>query len=121
MKYLYTTNPDKHCHEVAPGVWGRPAHTSEQAKLRKLGWVDSIHKLKEADHGLRKDEEEGREESKEVSFDDAEYFVVSCGNTREEMDDRHVELFGKKPHSKMSDEKLRDKLQAKLDEMFSHD
>lgn len=95
MKYLYTTNPDKHCHEVAPGVWGRPTHTTEQPKLRKAGWVYHINELKEAGNGLRKDEEEGREEGQEVTI-------------FEEYEAR----FGKKPHHKMKAETIRQKLES---------
>ena len=93
MKYLYTTKPDDHCHEFEPGIYGRPAHTTEQPKLRKAGWVDSIAKLKEADHGLRK--EEGREEGQEVTI-------------FEEYEAR----FGKKPHHKMKAETIRQKLES---------
>ena len=39
MQYLYTNDPDKDCHEVSPGVFGRPVHTSEQPKLKRRGWA----------------------------------------------------------------------------------
>lgn len=121
MKYLYTTKPDETCHEVEPGIWGRPVHTHEQPKLRKKGWVYNVNDLKEADHGLRETEEEGRKESEEVRFSEATHFFVSAGDTREELESRHAELFGKKPHGKMSDDKLKAKVQAKLDEVFGDD
>lgn len=38
MRYLYTQKPDEGCHEVAPGVFGRPAHTGEIKKLLAAGW-----------------------------------------------------------------------------------
>lgn len=98
MKYLYTNEPDEGCHKVN-GVYGRPVHTSEQESLRKLGWVDNINQLKEADNGLR--EEEGREE-KEVTSDLA---------------DLYEEVIGKKPHHLMKPETM----QAKIDEALSDD
>jgi len=42
MRYLYTDKPDESCHEVKPGVWGRPCHTSEVPKLVAKGWMRSI-------------------------------------------------------------------------------
>lgn len=119
MKYLYTTKPDKHCHEVAPGIYGRPTHTTEQPKLRKLGWADSIHKLKEADHGLRKDEEEGRKEEGEVAPKNTlqavgEYFSKS---EEEHMAALYEEVIGKKPHHKMKFETIK----AKVDEALKDD
>ena len=97
MKYLYTTNPDKHCHEVAPGVWGRPTHTTEQPKLRKAGWVYHINELKEAGNGLRKDEEEGRKEEGEVN---------PGGLEEEDWAELYKEKFGKAPHHKMKLENI---------------
>jgi hypothetical protein len=98
MKYLYTKKPDDHCHEFEPGIYGRPAHTTEQPKLRKAGWVDSIAKLKGADHGLRK--EEGREE-KEVNGGD--YAVWA---------DLYEEKFGKRPHHKAKLETIKSKVES---------
>lgn len=100
MKYLYTTEPDEGCHKIN-GVYGRPVHTSEQAELRKAGWVDNINQLKEDDHGLRKDEEEGREESQEVSenMDFDGYLRL-----------KYEEIIGKKPHHKMKRETMQEKI-----------
>lgn len=108
MKYLYTTEPDEGCHKIN-GVYGRPVHTSEQAKLRKLGWVDNINQLKEADHGLRK--EEGREESQEVDENmDFDEFLRQ----------KYEEVIGKKPHHKMKRETMQEKIaEAEADEANS--
>ncbi len=111
MKYLYTTKPDEHCHEVEPGIWGRPAHTHEQPKLRKAGWVYNVNDLKEADHGLRKTEEEGREEEKQVtdenmSIEDRVYVGLA---------EEYYAKFGKRPHHKMKTETIRQKLEESDD------
>lgn len=106
MKYLYTTKPDETCHEVEPGIWGRPAHTTEQAKLRKAGWVYNVNDLKESDHDLRKTEEEGREESEEV-----------IAEATDEMAALYEEVIGKKPHHKMKFETMK----AKVDEALKDD
>lgn len=47
MKYLYTTEPDELCHEVKPGIFGRPVQTSHQPTLRKLGWKDDPNDLRQ--------------------------------------------------------------------------
>ena len=85
MKYLYTTEPDDKCHEIEPGIYGRPAHTTEQASLKEKGWTTNINDLKGDDH-VRK-EKEGRKEEGEVDID-LEYERV----------------LGKKPHHLMKDE-----------------
>lgn len=38
MREMYTTSPDEGCHEVSPGVFCRPVHTSDQKKLMAKGW-----------------------------------------------------------------------------------
>lgn len=101
MKYLYTTKPDEHCHEVEPGIWGRPVQTYEQPKLRKKGWTYTVNELKEAGDGLRKEEE--REETEEEVTD--------------EMAKLYEEVIGKKPHHKMKFETMK----AKVDEALKDD
>lgn len=108
MKYLYTTTPDDQCHEVKPGIYGRPAHTTEQPKLRKAGWVDSIAKLKGADDGLR--EEEGREEKEVDENMDFDEFLRQ----------KYEEVIGKKPHHKMKLETMQEKIaEAEADDNYS--
>lgn len=97
MRYLYTTKPDEHCREVEPGIWGRPAHTSEQPKLRKKGWAYNINELRGADH-VQQGQEEGRKEAEE--------------QVAEEMAKLYEEVIGKKPHHKMKF----DTMKAKIDE-----
>lgn len=109
MKYLYTTKPDEHCHEVEPGIYGRPAQTYEQPKLRKLGWVYNISELKGDDHV--REEKEGREESQEVSdeslsIEDRVYL---------ELVEEYRDKFGKSPHHKMKAETIRNKLDESND------
>lgn len=41
MRYLYTNTPDEGCHEVEPGVFGRPFHTGQIQKHLKAGWKNS--------------------------------------------------------------------------------
>lgn len=101
MKILYTTKPGEHCYEVEPGIYGRPTHTTEQPKLRKQGWVDSVNQLKESDDGLRK--EEGREE-KEVKRDHEREGKhdesVTINDDRDAWAELYKEKFGKAPHHK---------------------
>lgn len=108
MKYLYTTKPDESCHEVSPGVWGRPVHTSEQPKLMKLGWTYHLNDLKGADHGLRK--EEGREEKEVDENMDFDEFLRQ----------KYEEVIGKKPHHKMKLETMQEKIaEAEADDNYS--
>jgi hypothetical protein len=108
MKYLYTTKPDDHCHEFEPGIYGRPAHTTEQPKLRKAGWVYHINELKEAGNGLRKDEEEGRKEEVEVSAED-----LTVDERRYlQLVEEYRAKFGKDPHHKMKAETIRKKVES---------
>jgi len=105
MKYLYTNTPDEGCHKIK-GVYGRPVHTSEQPKLRKLGWVDNVNQLKGADHGLRK--EEGREEEGEVSAED-----LTVDERRYlQLVEEYRAKFGKDPHHKMKAETIRKKVES---------
>lgn len=48
MRYLYTDKPDDGCHEVAPGVFGRPVHTNQLAKMIKQGWKNSPQEVEPA-------------------------------------------------------------------------
>ena len=98
MRYLYTTTPDEGCREVSPGVYGRPVHTTQQAKLKKLGWVDDPSKLKGDDHV--REEKEVRQESEEVTDEQVEAVVAA-----------YTERFGRKPHHKMKLETMLDKLE----------
>lgn len=116
MKYLYTTKPDDHCHEVEPGIYGRPAQTSEQAKLRKLGWVYHISDLKGDDHV--REEKEGRQEEVEVREAEADK-LAKAGEEFYEPDQYRADLaeqyeakFGKPPHHKMKAETIRKNLEA---------
>ncbi|HEY9814802.1 MAG TPA: hypothetical protein V6D20_03210 [Candidatus Obscuribacterales bacterium] len=101
MKTLYTTNPDKHCYEVEPGIYGRPCHTTEQPKLRKLGWSHNLNSLRGATDGIRQDEEEGQEE---VEVTDYEVWALA-----------YEAKFGKKPHHKAKAETLRQKVEESDD------
>lgn len=85
MKIMYTTTPDEGCREVADGIYGRPAHTTEQPKLRKQGWAYSINDI-EVPHVRQ--EKEGRQEEAEVD-DERDVWVAL-----------YEEKFGKKPHHK---------------------
>lgn len=89
MKYLYTTEPDEGCHEIN-GVYGRPVHTNEQAKLKSLGW-------KESPDGLRHEEEVRQEAQEQVIRD-------------EDLVKAYHAVFGKKPHHKMKPETIRERL-----------
>lgn len=112
MRYLYTKEPDDHCHEVEPGIYGRPAHTTEQPKLKAKGWTYTVNELKEADDGLRKDEEEGREEEGEVTDENMDF----DGYLRL----KYEEVIGKKPHGKMKRETMQEKIaEAEADETNS--
>jgi len=97
MRYLYTTNPDEGCHEVAEGIYGRPTQTSEEPRLRKAGWTLTIDALRGTDHV--REEKEGREEEREVE-NDREVWVAA-----------YEKQFGRKPHHKLKTETIRQKLE----------
>jgi len=104
MRYLYTTTPDENCHEVTKGIYGRPVHTSQQKALLDKGWKFRISDV-EQDHGLRKNEEERRQEERQVrapgpGMSEYDFFRV-----------KYEEAFGKPPHHKMKSETIRQKLE----------
>lgn len=103
MKYMYTTTPDEGCREVADGIYGRPAHTTEQPKLRKQGWAYSINDI-EVTH-VRK-EKEGRKEEVEVTNENLSTEDRVYAGLVEE----YRAKFGKPPHHKMKAETIRKKL-----------
>jgi len=105
MRYLYTTNPDEGCHEVAEGIYGRPVQTSEEPKLRKAGWTLTIDAQRGADHV--REEKEGRKEEVKVTdesltIDERVYL---------ELVEEYRAKFGKDPHWKMKAETIRQKLE----------
>ncbi|HEY9814425.1 MAG TPA: hypothetical protein V6D20_01255 [Candidatus Obscuribacterales bacterium] len=105
MKTLYTKNPDKNCYEVEPGIYGRPCHTAEQSRLRKLGWSHNLNSLRGATDGIRQDEEEGQEEvevtDENLCMEDRIYL---------ELAEEFRVKFGKPPHHKMKADTIRKKL-----------
>lgn len=105
MRYMYTTKPDEGCHEVEPGIYGRPVQTCNETKLRKQGWSFSVDSLRGTDYVRQ--EKEGREEGKEVndetmSIDDRVYL---------EAVEEYRNKFGKSPHHKMKTETILRKLE----------
>lgn len=101
MRYMYTTKPDEHCHEVEKGIYGRPVHSYQESALQKQGWALNISNLRGTSDVRQK--EEGREEKKEVSDD------------REAWADLYEQKFGKPPHHKMKPETIRKKLEESDD------
>ena len=100
MKYLYTKTPDEGCHEVEKGIYGRPVNTSDQRKLLASGWAKTPADLRGNDDGVRKDEEERRQEEVEVT---------------DELIHAYQEKFGKRPHHKMKVETILQKLEESDD------
>lgn len=98
MQYLYTTTPDKFCHEVSEGVYGRPVHTSEAVKLKAKGWKVNPNDLREKETEHVRHEEKAQED--------------------EEIDLRalYKEKFGKDPHHKMKDATILKKLEESDDQ-----
>lgn len=119
MKTLYTKNPDKNCYEVEPGIYGRPCHTAEQSKLRKLGWSHDINSLRGKPNGIRKDEEEGQEEVEVNSKIGKAYasdpIEIGMHTEREMWALAYEKKFGKKPHHKAKAETLRQKVEESDD------
>lgn len=92
MKFLYTNNPDKHCHDFGNGVYGRPVHTSSVAKLLSEGWVRNEKLLaKKSDS-----KEEAKKTTKEESVLNRDELAESLGISL--VDDE-----GKKLHYKLID------------------
>lgn len=99
MRYLFTTKPDEGCHEVEPGIFGRPVQACDEPKLKKQGWTLTV----EAQRGntdVRQAKEERQEESQEVD-DDREMWAAA-----------YEQKFGKKPHHKLKTDKIRAKVES---------
>jgi len=115
MRYLYTTNPDEGCHEVAEGIYGRPVQTSEEPKLRKAGWTLTIDALRGTDH-VREEKEGRKEEVKVSALDKAiEGGGYAPESYRANLAEQYEAKFGKKPHHKMKAETIRQKLEESDD------
>lgn len=99
MRYMYTTTPDKHCHEVESGVYGRPVHSYEESALQKQGWSLNITNLR-GTSDVRQ-EKEGQEEG-EISNENMDY--------DEYLRQKYEEVVGKKPHYKLKRETLEEKI-----------
>lgn len=93
MRFMYTTTPDKHCHDFGNGVYGRPVFQDQEAGLIKKGWVFNENKLPKTEKA-----EETKEEVKNLSRDE---LAESLG----------VSLFdedGKKLHYKLIDRAIKE-------------
>lgn len=44
MRYMYCSESlaDEGCHEVQPGIFGRPVHNNHRNKLKAKGWLERI-------------------------------------------------------------------------------
>lgn len=112
MRYMYTTAPDKHCHEVEDGVFGRPVHSHEEPKLKKQGWSLNITSLRGADD-VREEKESGQEKEVEVSsLDEAiDADAEAPDQYQADLAEQYKAKFGKAPHHKMKAETIRKKLE----------
>jgi hypothetical protein len=99
MRYLYTTEPDKHCHEVEKGIYGRPVHTSGQSKLLKAGWSNSVESLRGIDH-VRIEKEANEEASQETEVSERDVWAAA-----------YEHKLGAKPHHKMKLDTIRKKVE----------
>ncbi len=77
MRYLYTNTPDDGCHEVSPGVFGRPVHNMHMKRLLAAGWKSNPADV----------------EAPEAEIDP-------------ELIAKYEAKFGKKPHHKMKAESI---------------
>lgn len=85
MKFMYTTTPDKHCHDFGNGIYGRPIFAGDQKAKLKDGWKFDEKQLPKA-------ESKKAEEVKEVKSRDeiAESLGISLYD--EEGKKRHYKL-----------------------------
>lgn len=98
MRYLYTNKPDEACHEVKPGVFGRPVHRSQERQLRAAGWKVNPNDVQQAKESKEKPQAE------EVSDELAQARAL------------YEEATGKKAHHKASAETLIKKALAGKDD-----
>jgi len=61
MKFLYTSNPDKFCHDYGEGVHGRPVHTSKIKEMLAKGWVRNAKQLSKESNSKEKAKEAPKE------------------------------------------------------------
>ena len=61
MKFLYTNNPDKYCHDFGEGVHGRPVHTSKIKEMLTNGWVRNAKQLSKESNSKEKTKEAPKE------------------------------------------------------------
>ena len=94
MRYLYTDKPDDWCHEVNPGIYGRPVHTSQEKKLMADGWKVRIEDVQQT------------EESQKVPK------AQEVDSTLEEARKLFQDVTGKKAHHKATAETLLKKVKA---------
>ena len=103
MIYLYTTEPDERCQEVSKGVYGRPVNTSDQPKLRKLGWVSNPSNLK-VTADVRNEKEASEEMQEEAEVTDIEVWSAA-----------YEQKFGRKPHHLAKVDTIRRKVEESYD------
>tara|TARA_R110000803_G_scaffold108251_1_gene176507 strand:- start:9 stop:314 length:306 start_codon:yes stop_codon:yes gene_type:complete len=99
MRYLYTNEPDKHCHEVEKGIYGRPVHTSDQSKLLRAGWSNSVEALRGTDH-VRIEKETNEKASQETEVSERDVWAAA-----------YEHKLGAKPHHKMKLDTIRKKVE----------
>lgn len=97
MKFLYTTNPDKHCHDFKDGTYGRPAHGYELSKLLSEGWVFDVNKLAK--------ESDSKKETKEATKEES---VLSRDDLAKSLGISLVDEDGKKLHYKLIDSAIKE-------------
>ena len=123
MRYLYTTKPDEGCHEVEPGIYGRPVQSCDESKLKAEGWTLTIDAQRGNTNGVRKEQKEERQESEEVTREHMvgvksalrENYTNAMVDQIEGMQDlveRYEAKFGKKPHHKMKLETIKAKVES---------
>ena len=93
MIYLFTNEPDEHCHEIN-GVYGRPVHNYEKKALISKGWVKNASELSKA-------------ESKEVEETEEEA-VLSRDDLAESLGIDLFDAEGKKLHYKLIDSAIKE-------------
>ena len=93
MKFLYTTKPDKYCHDFGEGVHGRPVHTSKIKEMLDKGWVRDAKQL-------TKESGSSKAETKEAT---KEKGLLGRDELAKSLDIKLTDDEGKKLHYKLID------------------
>ena len=98
MKFLYTTNPDKYCHDYGEGVHGRPVHTSKIKEMLAKGWVRNANELSKESNSKEKAKEAPKEK----------VILLTCNEVAKSLGVSILDEQGNKRHYKLIDSAIKE-------------